>query len=59
MANIALTLRLCVYAWMVNRSAPELFLAACMLKKSFLPPTIGSPAPLAWPAGKILQPIVM
>ena len=35
MVNIALTLRLCVYTPMVNRSAPDLFPPACIVKKWF------------------------
>ena len=32
----------------VNRSMPDLFPAACILKKSFIPPKTRSIAPLAW-----------
>ena len=52
----ATSLRRLVKAKMVNGSAPDLFPAACMLKKPFLPPTIGSLTLLAWPAGRVLQP---
>ena len=32
---------------MVNRSGPDLFPAACILKKPFIPPKMGGVAPLA------------
>ena len=57
MANISLTLRLCVYTRMVNRSAPDLFPAAYILKKWFSSAQSEKPRAFGLDAGEIFQPI--
>jgi hypothetical protein len=44
---------------MVNRSAPDLFPAACILKKSFIPPKMGGVAPLVWTRAASSNPLKM
>ena len=55
MANISLTLRLCVYTRLVNGSPPELFPAAYILKKWFSSVQSEKPRAFGLDAGEIFQ----